>query len=601
MKQSIQAIRKHPLLILSVLLPLALIGFLLLIAVYSADDFSYSTYFNNGLGEYVKKMIRHYETMNGRVLVHVAAHLILYLGNLAFAAIGMLLTVLLPWFAARGAGLSKKSALYGVGLFAIGVLVIPPQISKQGLLWCAAFCNYFLPTTMLCGLLAWLFRLRSRQTAPIYQYALLIAYAFLCGATTEQSGLLTAVLLLYFTFTAPWHRKKQAFPFAIAAIAALIGVWSIFASPATDARLALETGINQGLIDLPSLHESFWYITQTFYQTPTFCILLLIFFTLGGIKLFLTLKHRLWALWTVLPAFGTLLYPLIGKGDAELYYALLLIAALALAVQLLFCKGEAIGLLVLLAVGSMLVMLPTTSTGGRVLMPLFLYFITADVLLIVSLSERSRPQLRGGIWAAAVGLSLIAVIPMIGGCLHNHKIEQRNAAHAEEAKKSGVLYICSEYDMAYTHTKPIDAVYCLNDYLDALGLKRETTEIYFYDSQSYPIYINGVRTTFPALQTENGELLYPLRCFYETLGASVEWNGYNETVDVTYGERSFQIRYLSPEEALVIRIDADGQEHAVHVPRLSIADNSYLGEAAFTEPFGLSLKKTDEKTISVRS
>ena len=52
---------------------------------------------------------------------------------------------------------------------------------------------------------------------------------------------------------------------------------------------------------------------------------------------------------------------------------------------------------------------------------------------------------------------------------------------------------------------------------------------------------------------------------------------------------------------MVIRIDADGQEHAVHVPRLSIADNSYLGEAAFTEPFGLSLKKTDEKTISVRS
>ncbi len=596
----LQAVRKHPLLFLSALLPVAVIGFLVLISVYSADDFSYSTFFDEGLAGYIDRMVKHYQEMNGRVIVHVAAHMLFYLGSGAFCLIGMTLTVLVPWFTARSAEFSKRTALFNVGLFAIGITAIPSQVLRQSLLWRSALCNYFLPTALLCGLLALLSRSRGKNPVPIHRYILLIVYACICGATTEQTGLLAVALSLYFAVSAFWHRKKQCLPFAGAALAALIGVWTIFASPATDARLAFETGLNQGFFDLPSLLASFRHITQTLCQTPNFSIFLLIFFTLGGIKLFITLKHRLWALWTAIPSLGSVVLPFIGDQASESYYALLLIAAFALAVQLLFSKAETAGLLALLAIGSMLVMLPTASTGGRVLMPMFLYLIASDILLISTLTEHCRIAVRGGIWAAALGLSLFSLIPLLSGCIHNFKIDQLNKGYVREAKETGILYYCSDYDLDYTHTKPYTADYCLHDYFHSIGLSEEETEIYFYDSQSSAIYVEGTRTMLPAIHNEQGEALYPIRNFYETLGAIVDWDENTDLVTITYKDRVCYVRYLSPTEATVFWTDLNGKEHAVLVERNSSLYYTYLGEAAISEPFGLTVERTDAKTITVR-
>ena len=598
MKKAIQALRKHPFLVLSALIPVAVVGFLVLISVYSADDFSYSTYLNDGLGSYIEKMIWHYEMMNGRVVVHVAAHLLLRMGSVAFALVGILLTVLIPWFAARSAGLSKKAAVFGTGLFAIGITAIPSQVLCQSLLWKSAFCNYFLPTAMLCGLLTWFNRLRSKQSVPIYQYILLAVYACLCGATTEQTGLLTVALSLYFAVSTLWHRKKQFLPFAIAAITALIGVWTIFASPATDARLALETGVNQGLFDLLSLQAAFGLLVQILQQTPVFCILLLLFFALGGTHLFFTLKHRFWALWTGIPALGAVAVPFIGE-QADLFYALLLIAALVLAVQLLFCRAEIAGLLTLLGIGSMLVMLPTTSTGGRVLMPIFLLLIAADTLLIASLTADRKRSVRCGIWGAALGLSLFYMIPLLLGCIHNYKIDQQNKAHVREARETGILYYCADYDLDYTHSKPYTADYCFHDYLDSVGFSQEECEFYFYDSRSSAIFVNGKRTMLPTYQNEQGETLYPLRNFYETMGATVGWDESAALASVTYQGRVFYVHYLSATEATVFWTDSDGQEHSIPVTRASNRAYTYLSEAAISEPFGLTVERTDDHTITV--
>jgi len=108
-KEALRSIKKHPWLVFSVLLPVAFIGMITFISVYSADDFSYSTYFNNGIGGYVDMMVNHYQTMNGRVIVHVVAHLLLYFGNVSYSAFAILLTCFTPWITARAAGLSKKS------------------------------------------------------------------------------------------------------------------------------------------------------------------------------------------------------------------------------------------------------------------------------------------------------------------------------------------------------------------------------------------------------------------------------------------------------------------------------------------------------------
>ena len=68
-------------------------AFLLGIAVYSADDYWYSTFMDGGLGEYLRLMRVHYEEMNGRMLVHAAAQLILHCGSWLFALAGTALTL----------------------------------------------------------------------------------------------------------------------------------------------------------------------------------------------------------------------------------------------------------------------------------------------------------------------------------------------------------------------------------------------------------------------------------------------------------------------------------------------------------------------------
>ena len=49
------------------------IAFLMAITVYSADDYWYSVFMDGGLENFLELTRYHYETFNGRVLVHIGA------------------------------------------------------------------------------------------------------------------------------------------------------------------------------------------------------------------------------------------------------------------------------------------------------------------------------------------------------------------------------------------------------------------------------------------------------------------------------------------------------------------------------------------------
>ena len=598
-KSILNFIKKHPFLILSALLPIALIGLITFISVYSADDFSYSTYFNDGLGGYFSRMVNHYQTMNGRVIVHVVAHLLLWLGNLSYALFAVFLTCFTPWVIARATGFSKKTALYAIGLFAIALAVLPPQVIGQSLLWISSYCNYFLPTAMLCGLIAFALRLRGKETVPAWQYVLLIVYALACGATTEQSGLLCIAVLLYFALTALWHRKKQIYFYLGAAAAAGIGLWTIFASPATEARLQMETGTAAGLLDLQSLLGTLDTFAWLLCQTPTFCILLALIFLLGGLKLFYSLKHRCFAFWTLAPASWAVVLPFIRHRAVYYDYGILMLAVLLLAVQLLFKKGESVGLMMLLAVGSVIVILPTTSATGRVFSPMFLYFFLAIILLICDRIAHLPHLVRGGVWLTAAGFSLFAVIPLIGGCFRNYAIDQINNEHIRQARETGVLYYCVDYDRNYTHTKPLGAYYCYCDFFLSIGMAEEELETHFYSEDAPSIYVGDTRTTLPVITNAFGDYLYPYSDIYNELGATLVWDSTDNTTTITYKDRVCHLSNPAWTEAKLEWTDENGETHSILVERNPNNAFIYLGEAAITEPFGLTVQKNDDNTITI--
>lgn len=162
-------------------------AFLLGIAVYSADDYWYSTFMDGGLGEYLHLMRVHYEEMNGRMLVHAAAQLILHCGSWLFALAGTALTLAIPWASLRAARLPAARHVACLLIFGAGLLLMPGGMLSRGFLWTSAFCNYVLPTAMVCALLPLLQRL-SERGGSLPLAAGTAFFSLLCGATTEQSG-----------------------------------------------------------------------------------------------------------------------------------------------------------------------------------------------------------------------------------------------------------------------------------------------------------------------------------------------------------------------------------------------------------------------------
>ena len=173
-------------------------AFLLGIAVYSADDYWYSTFMDGGLGEYLRLMRVHYEEMNGRMLVHAAAQLILHCGSWLFALAGTALTLAIPWASLRAARLPAARHVACLLIFGAGLLLMPGGMLSRGFLWTSAFCNYVLPTAMVCALLPLLQRLSERGGGSLPLAAGTALFSLLCGATTEQSGFVALCLALYF-------------------------------------------------------------------------------------------------------------------------------------------------------------------------------------------------------------------------------------------------------------------------------------------------------------------------------------------------------------------------------------------------------------------
>ena len=142
---------------------------LMCISLCSADDFWYSTFLDGGVAQFLELSRYHYEVFNGRVLVHLAAQVILHFGRWCFALFGLLCCLAIPLAALKAAQRPRGQVPACLALFGAGVLALPRALLVEGLLWTSAFCNYALPTAMIVGeLLLLMWAARGEKTVRVF-------------------------------------------------------------------------------------------------------------------------------------------------------------------------------------------------------------------------------------------------------------------------------------------------------------------------------------------------------------------------------------------------------------------------------------------------
>ena len=564
------------------------IAFLMAITVYSADDYWYSVFMDGGLENFLELTRYHYETFNGRVLVHIAAQAILHCGNWLFALIGIAVCLWIPCSAALSTRQDKKALPITVLLFGAGILAMPRDIMVQGLLWISAFCNYALPTAMVCFEIWFLSRITGAERCRAWIWPACAVCGFLCGATTEQSGLISvAVALFYCAVCLVSNRKRLLAPLLSAAFA-FLGLLTIFMSPATEARFSQETDASSLTAILASLCDGFEEQAMALGGSRITAVLLAVLFAAAGFALTRSTRKK-WVFFAwIFPAAISLATPFAGGDTLVALYAAVFAFLLVTALALVIARRREESVFILAAVASILVMLPTNSSGPRILLPFYLYLLAAAAVLLGENADLFRPSLCIAGLAAAAAAALLLRIPMFAGCWANYMVDRTNHQSAIDAQESGVLYYCIDYDMRYTHTKAFSDGYFYDKYLESIGLDDADVDVYLYSNNTPCIYAGGKQTVSPALLGTDGGYLLPLRNIVENLGGSIKIEE-SGTVRVFLSGLELAVDFPSVQEALVSWVDSSGNEQKLTVEKAAGYFQTCLGMDIFTQALGLSV------------
>lgn len=487
-----------------------------LMTLPSADDFWYRTFLNNGLQNYLSLMKEHYNTFNGRVVVHVVDHIVLHFGNWCFAAAGIAVFCFIPWALNEASGRERRLIPWAMALFLPAVLSLPRSVLNQGVLWISGFFNYVFPTAMLTAQVL-LFELlgRRRERGGLLFGAACVLWSFLCGATTEQSGFAAVLLTVYFLVKSLVVRRDRL-SCALSFFASAAGLLTIFASPATRLRMSSEAKLGSFREIVSTMYENMGPCAKelcTSWLTP---VALAVFFALTGAAL-LRKTGKKWPLALFLvPAAVSLIAPFCPDALKTALFVALCFAAAAAAGALIAGGEEAAGVLVLSGLAALAVILVTESIGGRTLIPFLLTLAAADAVLLSAGVRDLRGALGGAVPGVLLALGLAAAIPYIGGMRYNLTVDRENQENLRAAWETGTLNYCLDYDMDYTWLKPQDNF--MDGYMRWEGLP-DGTQAHYYSRLRPQVVVNG-ETQYPAYVTRDGETLFWIRVV-EPLGGQV--------------------------------------------------------------------------------
>ena len=496
---------------------LLLLAYFAWTTVYSSDDYWYSTFWDQGLSHYLELMDYHYREFNGRVLVHVLAHLVLHFDRWAFVVMCCGLCCAVCRAMALGSGMEGDRFLTAVCLFFVGMLCMPLQIFNQGVMWISASCNYFFPAALVCLMAAAMER-ESKWSYPL---------AFLCGATTEQMGPSALVLAAAYAVCGA-VRRRGLWRNLCCTLLSAAGALTVFLSPATASRAGARVRMDSLADILETLRKCILQEAEILTANPAPLAVMLGILVLGAVVL---RRERGWkcpGAVAVIGGIALLAGWVSGEGVRVAGFSAAFIALAVMAVLLMAGGRCFAGGLTLTGLAAAAVMLPTNTVAPRVLLPVYL-------LLLVSVCLLAAQTLRHRTVVAVAGLVLAVVvsIPAVAGYWNNYQVDRMNEEFAREARDGNTVRYCTDYDMDYTWIKADFDSYFRTKYLESIGMPKDSKVAFFSRFEETIPILYGDQTLAGSLRTEpDGTWMLPLREVIETMGGSLEWTADRRAVEL---------------------------------------------------------------------
>lgn len=525
------------------LLALSMLLLLLLnskITVYS-DDYWYGTFFDSGLGGFLRQMLSHYRSTNGRLYVHIIVPVVLLFDTKLFAVLSPVLLALLFWFGARYLNdtLSTPALLLCAALGVLGTMACDAAYLRMTLLWISAYFNYIFPVA--AAVLAGWFqqRLYGGKIRSRAFFAAGVVFSFLAGAATEQGAIMTLILLwggaLLQRFLVQRCRHLWTYP-----AAALAGFLTILLAPGSWERVG--RGIDGGFFSFlhPSVFVPRFLDVFRYMQYPSTIVLLTALFLLAALVALHDRRLSRGLLLGFPLAAGQLLGLLLG---AETFGSCWMVAGcLVLAVLFLLEQDYwPTGLLLLASLASNGMLIITTLNSERTAFP----SIIALLLVLISLLARLlRPLAFPARTGAAAVLALVCIaawVPTFRGYCASKQIVDKNLAAVEESRQTGVCPIDIDIDPRYRFTMLFEGRYFYDNFRAYYHMDPATQIVFTSrrwkldtiasESEVYP---------FPTLEDERG-LFFPVEFALASAGGWAEWDWRSSSYTIWYHGGTYHV------------------------------------------------------------
>lgn len=380
------------------------VGMLLLMqgmTTYTYDDYYYSLFFREGLSGFLTGNIRHYLVRNGRVLVHLAAELLLCFGSWGYALGNTAVMVACAMLGLRYLGDGRNRLLMLGGALAL-VLLGNMRIFRSWFLCPADAANYTLPLVAIFGLLLTLDRGKALWATLL---------ALVCGATTELCSMMAfaavGLELLWERFRkGRWDRVRILCLGCI-----LLGLSTILLSPATRDRVGEE-------FSLAKVGVGFLRYANSIAAPGSSLLLLTV--TAPVLALGLPKGSKLgWAAvpMTALLASGYIL-PRSTRFTAAVFGVFCLYILVLAGAMILSDRERRCGYVLLAGLGSAAIMTLSASGSVRVTIPFVICIIVTAAHLLPELGIKN---LRG-ILAAVLSALLFLQVPTVVGIARNYRV-----------------------------------------------------------------------------------------------------------------------------------------------------------------------------------
>lgn len=510
--------------------------------ILQADDYYYASFLKGGLGRFISLTVDHFQTFNGRALVHFFAQIVLSLPRFISSLLNSLILFAIAFSAAYFTKKDKGDDRYiFIILFYFFLFLLGRDATREALMWVSAFYNYVFPAFLALTAL----NFARRNSAVSY------IFGFLAGATTEQWGVVSVFMLACWALINLPVKKnvKTIFKVFSPALFALMGYCTIYLSPATRLRITStgHTSVSGSLFDLPRLSEVF----IKGYSG----ILILVFFTLLTVITAPLLKKRFILLYS-----GFLPLVLLVTSPVHKSYMATLIVFMC---YLLLCFGvfylenhRQSATFIIGALSAICIMIPTNTFEARITFPCLILLILACINIIFEVKGFMPQKALIPALVVFLILSVTFFAPTYQGFMQNSFIEKENLKAVKEARKTGELYYNIDYDKNYVTKQMFNDGWFYNQFLSLYSLEDATVFIESENSVSFDGYdIKGLR--------HKGEIYVPMRALMEEKGGSIEVNtdtvmtldGKTLTLSsgmLTYKDVNGAVKYLVADENRIL-------------------------------------------------